>query len=414
MTRAAGHASPNANTSHRYMNPQESRGPTALYSAVAGVLTRYEVDPDACTLTRRESLTLPENIQYAWPHPSSQYLYVTSSSGGSASLGIAGTEHYVRAFRVLPGGVLQPHGEARALASRPIHNTVDATGRYSLVAHNHPSALTVHRLNPDGTLGEAVRPAQPVDGGIFAHQVRVMPSNRAVILVTRGNDAAGQKAEDPGALKIYRFEEGVLANLASVAPNGGLGFGPRHLDFHPSQPWVYVSIERQNKLHVYRREGDALAAAPMYSKDTLAEPHNERPRQLGGHIRVHPRGHTVYTANRADGTVEVEGRKVFRGGENSLAVFSIDPRSGEPTLIQHAATHGFHVRTFSIDPSGRMLVAASTMPLAAREGAKVVDVPAGLSVFRIAADGKLEFVRKYDVETGGKTQFWSGMVALNA
>jgi hypothetical protein len=27
---------------------------------------------------------------------------------------------------------------------------------------------------------------------------------------------------------------------------------------------------------------------------------------------------------------------------------------------------------------------------------------------------QLEFVRKYDLDTGGKTQFWSGMVSLNA
>ena len=31
---------------------------------------------------------------------------------------------------------------------------------------------------------------------------------------------------------------------------------------------------------------------------------------------------------------------------------------------------------------------------------------------RLGGDGKLEFARKYDVEVGGKTQFWSGMVTL--
>ena len=49
--------------------------------------------------------------------------------------------------------------------------------------------------------------------------------------------------------------------------------------------------------------------------------------------------------------------KVFAGGENSLAVFALDPASGEPTLIQHVDTRGIHCRTFHIDPSGRMLVA---------------------------------------------------------
>jgi len=70
------------------------------------------------------------------------------------------------------------------------------------------------------------------------------------------------------------------------------------------------------------------------------------------------------------------------------------------------------VRTFAIDPSGRILVAASLAPLAVREGSRVVTVLAGLAVFRIREDGKLDFVRKYDVDTCGKNQFWMGIVGL--
>jgi len=69
-------------------------------------------------------------------------------------------------------------------------------------------------------------------------------------------------------------------------------------------------------------------------------------------------------------------------------------------------------RTFHIDPSGRMLVAAHIMGLAVRDGAAVRDVPACMSVFRIGADGKLDYVRKYDIDTGGKLMFWMGMVKL--
>jgi len=39
-------------------------------------------------------------------------------------------------------------------------------------------------------------------------------------------------------------------------------------------------------------------------------------------------------------------------------------------------------------------------------------VPAALSVYRIGGDGRLEFARKYDVDTGKVMQFWSGMVTL--
>ena len=61
-----------------------------------------------------------------------------------------------------------------------------------------------------------------------------------------------------------------------------------------------------------------------------------------------------------------------------------------------------------------MEVAASIVDMRVRDGNDVRHVPAALSVFRIAGDGKLEFVRKYDVELGGKFQWWSGFVGLPA
>src|SRR5204862_370224 len=80
-----------------------------------------------------------------------------------------------------------------------------------------------------------------------------------VILVTRGHDAAGGKPEEPGALKVFDYEAGLLTNEASVAPNGGYGFGPRHLDFHPIKPWVYVSLERQNRLDMFAFDNGVLS-----------------------------------------------------------------------------------------------------------------------------------------------------------
>jgi hypothetical protein len=144
----------------------------------------------------------------------------------------------------------------------------------------------------------------------------------------------------------------------------------------------------------------------------LAEPDNIRGRQAVGTVKLHPNGHFAYVANRASSTTEVDGRRVFVGGENNLAVFAIDQGTGEPEPIQHIDTGGIHCRNFHIDPSGRLLVASHIMGLPMRDGGSTREVPACLSVFRIGEDGRLDFVRKYDVETGDKQMFWMGMVAL--
>jgi 6-phosphogluconolactonase len=127
---------------------------------------------------------------------------------------------------------------------------------------------------------------------------------------------------------------------------------------------------------------------------------------------MHPSGRFVYLANRASGTVDFQGKPVFGGGENSIAVFAIDQQTGEPTRIQNMDTHGIHVRTFALDPSGKILVAGNMMELPVRDKDGVRTVPASLAVFRIGNDGKLEFVRKYDLSVGNRNLFWMGMLEL--
>jgi len=328
-------------------------------------------------------------------------------------MGPVGDKHHVTALRIDPAsGALTPHGDPIPLPTRPIHMTTDTPSDHLLVAFSNPSAIRVYRVNRDATPGEEVRQPGSIDAGIYGHQVRVSPDNRLAILVTRGHDAAGSKSEDPGALKVFDYKDGLLTNEVSVAPNGGYGFGPRHLDFHPAKPWVYVSLERQNKLDMFEINGGALSPAPVFRKETLAEPGNIRGRQVAGTVHVHPNGRFVYAVNRASSTIEAAGRPVFAGGENTFAVYGIDATTGEPTLIQHIDTRGIHCRTFHIDPSGRMLVAAHIMALPVRDGAAIRTVPASLAVFRIGDDGKLDFVRKYDVDVGDKTMFWMGMVRL--
>jgi 6-phosphogluconolactonase (cycloisomerase 2 family) len=360
---------------------------------------------------KRDAVTTPgANIQYVWPHPSKKYLYIVSSDGGPGT--IPGKKHIASAFRIDPSsGALARHGEPAPLPSRPIHCCVDATGTYLLTAFNFPSGITVHRIKPDGAVGDPVAQREKLDVGIFAHQVMTTPGNNTAIMVTRGNHPDGAKPEDPGALKIYGFKDGVLSNLTSIAPGNGLGFGPRHLDFHPSKPWVFVSVERQSQLYVYRLNGDGtLSRDPMFIANSLADRANAGHAQMAGAIHVHPNGRFVYQTNRNSSTEDIGGRKVFKGGENNVAVFSIDPSTGEPRLIQNVYARTNHLRTFAIDPSGRLLIAASIQPMAMRDGSTL---PAALVLYRIGADGKLEFARKYDVDTGRFMQFWTGIVALS-
>jgi 6-phosphogluconolactonase len=381
-----------------------------FYQSIGPELIRYDIDVEGAALTRRDTVSTPgANVQYVWPHPSKKFLYVVSSDGGPGT--IPGTKHIATAFRIDPAsGALTPHGGTVSLASRPVHCSVDRSGEYLLTAYNYPSNITVHRIKPDGTIGDPVRPREKLDVGIFAHQVLTTPGNRTAIMVTRGNNPEGAKPEDPGALKVYGFKDGVLSNLGSIARGTGFGFGPRHFDVHPNQSWLFLSVERQSELHVYKLNDDGtLPRDALFIKNALADRANNTHTQMAGAIHVHPNGRFVSMTNRNSGTEEIGGRKVFRGGENNIATFAIDQDTGEPTLIQTVEAHTVHLRTFAIDPGGRLLIAASILPMAMRDGSTS---PAALVLYRIGGDGKLTFARKYEVDTGRFMQFWTGIVTL--
>jgi 6-phosphogluconolactonase len=392
------------------MPAQAQTSRAVLYASAGAELTQYDVDASGASLVKKGSVRLPANVQYAWQHPSRKYLYVAWSDGGAAAAAVgstappSGKNHGVTAFRIDPSGALQPIGKPISIAARPIHLSVDITGTHVIVAYNIPSSITVHQLNADGTIGALVKQPSMLDTGIYAHHVRVNPSNKTVFLVTRGNGPTKTKPEDRGGVKTFSYTDGVLKNLASIAPNGGVNFQPRHLDFHPSQPWVFLSLERQTQLQVYHLTKDgSLDALPLFTKDSVAKPAKKAPLQNSGTLHVHPNGRFVYQATRSAGS-DANGKAILGGGENSIAVWAINPQTGEPTLLQNADTHGAEPRTFALDPSAQMLVVGNQTA--------VSGLPASLAAFRVRPDGKLDFVRKYDVDTSSGSLFWMGIVPL--
>jgi hypothetical protein len=59
-----------------------------------------------------------------------------------------------------------------------------------------------------------------------------------------------------------------------------------------------------------------------------------------------------------------------------------------------------------------MMAVGALAPTAVRRDGKVAVIPAGITVFKVSADSKLDFVRKYDLDVGKLTQWWSGMIPL--
>jgi 6-phosphogluconolactonase (cycloisomerase 2 family) len=81
-------------------------GRVALYASAGKQLVHFDLDAANAALVARTAVTLPENVQYAWPHPSRRALYVASSNGPDND------RHFVTAFRIDSAtGALAPAGD---------------------------------------------------------------------------------------------------------------------------------------------------------------------------------------------------------------------------------------------------------------------------------------------------------------
>lgn len=291
-------------------------------------------------------------------------------------------------------GALSVVGKQAVLPGRAVHMTLDATDRYAVVAYNNPPGATTHaiavmaRWSP--RLGRRSRWTSAITRTRFASALPTSTwwwSRAARALAMPGMLRHTRRAEG-GVLRRRQTED---ARLHRAQWRHQLR--SRHLDFHPTRPWVYVSLELENKLHMFGLNNDQFSPDPLFVRETLVNPAFVAPSQMAGTIHVHPNGKTVYLINRANGTAEFEGRPFYAGGDNTMAVYSINQQTGEPTLIQSEDTRGMHARTFSIEPTGPLLVAAHNNAVEVRNNSSIGShiVPGGLSVFRVQDDGRLEF-----------------------
>lgn len=375
-----------------------------LHLSVGADLLYCDVARNDLALRELSRLVLPAPVQYVCLHPTRSILYVAWSN---RSVSRADDLHGLSTVEVDAGsGEMRLLGQT-VLPTRPIHLTVDPAARCVLVVYNAPSRITTHAIRADGTAAEAAAHSLPVNSGIFPHQVVMLPSERTAVIVARGNHALGGAPEQPGSLEFVSLENnGSLVHRHAVAPGGGFGFGPRHLDIHPGGGWAAVSLERQNEVQIFRVEADRFSSEPVCRVSTLAAPTSTHD-QLAGTIRFHPSGEVLYVVNRHDTAVYGDGAQPSDPDGNNIAVFAFDARSGRADVLQRVPTHSVHVRTFSLDAGGRLLAAASILPARVRCNGVEETLPARLSWFGVGDDGRLTLAKIQDMPPRRESIFWS-------
>jgi len=204
------------------------------------------------------------------------------------------------------------------------------------------------------------------------------------------------KAEIPGHSGLRLQERCVTRGVDH--PDGGKTSRAAHLDFHPTKPWMYVSIETQNKMYTPRWKPAGLSGILPRGTWRPTPPIAS----AAGTVHVHPNG-GFCMGRIVPRTRGFPGQEGVQGRRERIVVYSID-QSTRADAIQHIGPRSpsRHVSHPSKWPHAR---AQHNLPVDVRRR-RGPDIPAGLSVFRIGDDGKLAFDASTTSTFSGKTMFW--------
>jgi len=239
-------------------------------------------------------------------------------------------------------GKLSTLNQIPSRGADPCYIAFDKTAARVLVANYTGGNVAVFPVNKDGRLGESSAfvqhtgsgPNSQRQQGPHAHWIETTPDNRFAIVADLGLDK----------LVVYRYD----AANGSLTPNDPAfgkvdpGAGPRHVAFHPNGRFAYSVNELHSTITGFSYDAKNGTLQPLQTISTL-------PKGFSGandtaEIHVHPNAKFLFASNR---------------GHNSIAVFSIDDKTGRLTLVDNFSTAGKTPRNFEIDPNGSRLLVAN-------------------------------------------------------
>jgi 6-phosphogluconolactonase len=297
----------------------------------------FRFEPDSGALSPVQIVTGIANPSFLTLDARQRYLYSVNEldEGG------------VTAFaRDADTGRLVPLNRQLSHGADPCYISLDASGRYAMVANYSGGTVVVLPIAADGRLAPATsvihhglagsgvrssRQEQP-----HPHMVAPAAGGRHILVTDLGRDR----------VFVYRLD----ASTGQLAPNerepewvdAAPGSGPRHFAFGADGHCLYVINELDSTLTVFTYDGETGEMRPVQTVSTL--PAGFTGENACAHVVVAPDGRFVYGSNR---------------GHDSIAIWRVAGERGEVELVGHEQTRGKSPRNFSLDPSGDWLLVAN-------------------------------------------------------
>ena len=292
----------------------------------------YRVDPSSGGLSHVQLLDGLINPSFLAVNAQRTFLYC-----------VHGDTDRVSALTIHTDGTLSLLNSQSTQGHNPAHLAISPDGGFLIVSNHYSGSVVVLPILTSGELGELCDQVY-TDGPIGPHRVEQNgpkphfnpfdPSGRMVVVPDKGLDR----------IFVYRFDvqQGKLLPAAHPYAATRSGAGPRHVAFHPELPMVYAVNELDSTVATYRfnNQTGELAAQQILS----ALPQSFTGDNTAAEVEVDRCGRFLYTSNR---------------GNDTIAVFSIEPQTGLLTFATATPTRGRTPRFFALSPDGAFMYVAN-------------------------------------------------------
>jgi 6-phosphogluconolactonase len=292
-----------------------------------GIYT-FQLDPQAKEISTIQLAAELENPTYLTITEDHQFLYSVVKEGESGG---------VAAFRLAEEAPqLQELNRTLEIGASPCH--VYTGPNQSVLATNyHKGTVTYYKSKEDGSITAPLSVAKHEGSGpdprqekAHTHYAGFTPDGKYIVVAELGIDQ----------IITYQLDNDKLVEVTRLATKPGSG--PRHLTFHPIEPYAYVMTEFSSEVIVlkYNHHDGSFEQQQVIS----ALPNSFTENNQGSAIHITSDGKFVYVANR---------------GHDSIAVFEVNQESFQLSLVEHISTEGNWPRDFMLDPSENFLVVAN-------------------------------------------------------
>lgn len=282
----------------------------------------YKIDFNLKTgaLTNRQLAIATENPSFIAFAPNKKYMYAVSESDGGS----------VSSFLIQKDGSLTFLNKVSSNGKGPCHIAIDKKGAKAVVSNYGGGSAAIYTISKDGTLNDAsqVFEYSTKDRASHAHSAQFFKD--ALYIADLGINAVYQYTFKNNAYQL------TTPSIFKTTENPG----PRHFAITKNGKHIYIINEYGSSITAVKKTN---AGFEQIDYDTTLE--------------------EGYTGKNSCADIHLSKNEAFlygsNRGENTIAVFKRNKKTGTIDKIQTMPVNGDWPRNFTLDPTGKFLLVAN-------------------------------------------------------